>query len=154
MKEIGLDLSNHQNAEKSKNASALVGVFIMNIVLTAAYFLEVLKGTRTIGSYAIVALLSLGPCVFAMMAYMRKKDTIAVRYISGIGFSLLYTYIMFTTTTDLSFVYVIVMFSMLIIYVDIKFSATLVGYAILVNLIRIIYIAVTRGLEPQELTHA
>ena len=154
MKETKLDLSNRQNADKSRNKIALIGMTIMDLVLAMAYLLELVKGTRSIGSYAIVVLLALGPCALAWGSYLRHKDTSLVRYICGYGFGLLYTYIMFTTTTDLTFVYVIVIFSMLIVYVDMKLSATLIGYSILVNLIRVVYIAATRGLEPQELTNA
>lgn len=154
MKEIKMDLSNHEVAESSRNITALIGVCIMNVVIAAAYMLEVVKGSRTILSYAIVAVLTLLPCVLAIAAYLKKRDTLLVRYISGIGFSLMYSYIMFTTTTDLAFCYIIVIFVVLIVYVDIKFSLILGGYALLINVVRIIYIAATRGLEGQELTNA
>ena len=149
-----MDLSNHEVAESSRNITALIGVCIMNVVIAAAYMLEVVKGSRTILSYAIVAVLTLLPCVLAIAAYLKKRDTLLVRYISGIGFSLMYSYIMLTTTTDLAFCYIIVIFVVLIVYVDIKFSLILGGYALLINVVRIIYIAATRGLEGQELTNA
>ena len=154
MKEIKIDLSDHQLAEGSRNRTALIGVCIMNVVITIAYLVEVAKGTRTIGSYAIVATLCLLPSILAIVAYFKKKDTILVRYIAGIGFSLMYTYVMFTTTTDLAFCYIIVIFVVLIVYIDIKFSIMLGGYGLLVNVARIIYIALTKGLSGEALTNA
>ena len=154
MKEIKIDLSDHQLAEGSRNRTALIGVCIMNVVIAIAYLVEVAKGTRTIGSYAIVATLCLLPSILAIVAYFKKKDTILVRYIAGIGFSLMYTYVMFTTTTDLAFCYIIVIFVVLIVYIDIKFSIMLGGYGLLVNVARIIYIALTKGLSGEALTNA
>ena len=154
MKEIKIDLSNHQLAEGSRNKTALIGVCIMNLVIALAYLVEVAKGSRTIGSYAIVATLCLLPSILAIAAYLKKKDTILVRYIAGIGFSLMYTYVMFTTTTDLSFCYIVVIFVVLIVYIDIKFSTILGGYAWLVNVIRIVYIALTKGVSGEALANA
>lgn len=154
MKEIKIDLSNHQLAEGSRNKTALIGVCIMNLVIALAYLVEVAKGSRTIGSYAIVATLCLLPSILAIAAYLKKKDTILVRYIAGIGFSLMYTYVMFTTTTDLAFCYIVVIFVVLIVYIDIKFSTILGGYGLLVNVIRIVYIALTKGLSGEALANA
>ena len=81
MKEIKIDLSNHQLAEGSRNKTALIGVCIMNLVIALAYLVEVAKGSRTIGSYAIVATLCLLPSILAIAAYLKKKDAILVRYI-------------------------------------------------------------------------
>ena len=40
MKQTGLDLTIHENAEQSKNKTALTGVFIMNVILALAYLLK------------------------------------------------------------------------------------------------------------------
>ena len=55
MGKVKMDLSIASNAEISKNNTAMTGVFIMNLVLAIAYLLEVVKGARSMGSYAVVA---------------------------------------------------------------------------------------------------
>ena len=100
------DLSVKRNADASKNATAMTGIFIMNLVLAVAYLLEVVKGARDIISYAVIASLCIVPCILATIIYLRKKDAYSIRYTLGIGFSLLYGYVMFTTTSDLAFSYV------------------------------------------------
>ena len=132
-KAVKTDLSIKRYADASKNASAMTGIFIMNFVLVAAYLIEVLKGARTFGSYAVIAALCIVPCILAAIVYMRKKEAYSIRYIMGIGFSLLYGYVMFTTASDIAFCYIIVAFVMFLVYVDFKFLVILGAYAFVVN---------------------
>jgi len=120
-KRVTKDLSIKKNADASKNASAMTGIFIMNLVLVAAYFIEVLKGARQMSSYIVIAALCIAPCILASIVFIRKREAVSIRYIMGIGFALLYGYIMFTAASDLTFCYIIVAFVMLLIYVDFKF---------------------------------
>jgi len=153
-KAVKTDLSVKRNADASKNASAMTGIFIMNLVLVVAYLLEVLKGARDITSYAIIAALCIVPCILATIVFLRKKEAISIRYIMGIGFSLLYGYIMFTTISDLPFCYIIVAFVMFLVYVDFKFLVILGSYAIVVNIVRVIITAMQGQLTGDKLTNA
>ena len=78
-----VDLSIKKNAEASKNSTAMIGIFIMNLVLAVAYLLEVVKGARDFVSYAIIASLCIVPCILALIVYLRKKDAHSIRYILG-----------------------------------------------------------------------
>ncbi len=149
-----LDFSIHSVAEQGKNKSSLTGVTIMYIIIAAAYLLEVFKNTRSVGSYCIVAALCLIPCISAIVVYNRKKDSELVRYISGIGFSLLYTYIMWTSSTDLAFCYVIVVLVNFVVYVDFKFLVGMSVYAVLINVVLIIRKALAGDLSGVNLTNA
>ncbi len=154
MQKTNLDLSVEANAQHSMNKTVMIGVWMMNIVLAAAYFLEVVKKTRELPSYLLIAALCFGPSILALVAYLKKRDTILVRYISGIGFMLLYGYIMFTSTTDLTFCYIIVMFVIFTVYIDTRFLLSLGGAAILINIIRIVMLATKGQLVGQALTNA
>lgn len=134
MNEKKLDLSNQLHADQSRNKTAMLGIVIMNQVLAIAYLLEVFKGSRTSGSYAIVATCCILPCVLAIAVYFKKSSSKAIRYIMGIGFSALYTYILFTSATDLVFCYVLVVISVFTVYADYKFSISICTYALLVNI--------------------
>lgn len=151
MGKVQMNLTDVRIAEQSRNRTAITAVCIMNGILTLAYMLEVFKGTRTILSYALIALCTIGPSVAAILAYLKKKDTMAVRYIVSIGFAILYTYIRFTTTTNMAFCYVVVIYVALAVYVDTKVSVSLGIYAVLVNIAFVIYRAVTVGLTAQEI---
>ena len=154
MKRVGMDLSVKKNADITKNQTAMTGIFIMNLVLALAYVIEVLKGARTIGSYAIVAVLCIVPCVLSTAIYLRNKAAFAIRYVMGIGFSFLYGYILFSSSNDLPFCYVIVAFVMLVVYVDRKLLVILGTYAFVVNVIRIALLAMKGQLVGTTLTNA
>lgn len=154
MGKVKMDLSIASNAEISKNNTAMTGVFIMNLVLAIAYLLEVVKGARSMGSYAVVAAFCIIPPVLGMVVYAKNKESSVIRYILGIGFSLLYGYIIFTSAADLVFCYVIVAFVILVVFVDFKLLVIMGTYAFAVNLIRIILIAVQGKLTDEALTNA
>ena len=141
MPKTNLDLSVKKHADQSMNKTAMTGVFIMNAVLAIAYVIELMKGARSPLSYMIVALLCILPCVIAQLLYLKKKDSKVIRYVLGIGFLLLYGYIMFTSSTNLAFCYIIVAFVALVVYIDIKFLLSLGVAAILINVARIVYLA-------------
>ena len=150
-----LDFSNFADAESSRNNTAIIGIIIMNVVLALAYLIEVLKGARAIASYAVVAVCCILPIVLCLIAYGKKKSSIAVRYIGGIGFMCLYAYIIFTASTDIAFCYVIVMYVILMVYGDTKYSAILGVYAIIVNGLSIaVKASAPGGLTPQQVTNA
>lgn len=154
MQKTSLDLSVKSNAVQSMNKTALIGITIMNVVLALAYLIEVVKGARTIGSYILIAALCIVPSIVSILIYMKKKDSELIRYISGVGFALLYGYIMMTTSSDLAFSYVIVALVILMVYIDMKLLYILGIYALLVNVIRIVMLLTQGKLTGTTLTNA
>lgn len=133
-----LDLSDPKLAMQSMNKAALTGIIIMSTVIALAYVLEVVKGTRTIGSYLIIAFFCVAPWAISLVIYRRQKDSKIIGYICQVGFALLYTYLMLTSATDMAFCYVIVVFVILIVYMDLRMLVSLGVYAIVVNIVEII----------------
>ena len=154
MKKEKLDLSVKSNAMRSMNATAITGQVIMNVVIALAYLIELIKGVREPFSYLVVALLCFVPCIGTICVFCRKKESGLIRYIYAIGFALLYGYVMFTTSTNMTFSYVIVAFVMLMIFMDIKLLVGLDAWAILVNIVIIIQKASAGTLVETELTEA
>ncbi len=152
MKREKEDLSVMSVAMASTNKAAISGMLVMNFVLALAYAVEVIKGARSIGSYLIVLALCVLPCVFGIAAFLRKRDSMAVRYIFATGFALLYAYIMFTTTTNLVFCYVIVAYVILMVYTDTKLLLGLGIFSVLVNLALIVKKAIAGNIVGAEIT--
>ncbi len=134
-----MDFTNKSVADQSRNKVAVIGSVIMNLILALAYVIEVFKGARTIGSYLVVFVLCMLPMILTCITYIKKKDTLVTRYIISIGFALLYSYIMFTSSTTITFCYVIVIFVILMVFMDRKILISLGVYAILVNVVRFIW---------------
>lgn len=153
MQKNNLDLSVKKYADQSMNKTAMVGIYIMNLVLSLAYAVELFKGARSPLSYGIVALLCVLPCVLAQIIYGKKKDSGLIRYVLGIGFLLLYAYVMFTSTTNLTFCYIIVAFVILVVYIDIKFLLNMGVTALVINIAKVIFSAVTTGLSAEDITN-
>ena len=145
------DLSHPAVAAQSRNKTAIAGTCTMNTVLAAAYIAEVLKGVRSLPSYLIFLLLCLLPCVTSILAYTKQKDTSSVRYLCGGGFALLYAYVMFTSSTDLTFCYVIVMLLILLVYADKKLVSLLCTYALVINILVLVFRAVTQGFTAAQI---
>ena len=154
MKREKEDLSVKSVAMASTNKTAISGLLVMNFVLALAYALEVVKDTRSFGSYAIILALCVVPSVLAIVLFMKRRDTAAVKYTFAVGFALLYAYIMFTTSTTLSFCYVIVAYVILMVYTDTKLLSGVGVSALLTNVILIIKKAMAGSLVGTELTQA
>lgn len=133
-----IDLTVKEIAVQSTNKTALIGAFIINVVLAVAYLIELVKGVRTGMSYGIVAALCLVPSIISFIVYKCKAHSVAIRFVLSIGFGLLYTYAMFTTSTDLAFVYIIAFEVIMLVYVDIKLVVELGCFGLGVNIVRIV----------------
>lgn len=154
MERIQKDLSIPQNAKASRNMTAIIGVSIMDIVLALAYVLEVVKGARDILSYGIIAALCILPIIFAIAVYIKSPASRVIRYIYAGGFALLYAYIMLTSASALTFCYILVIYSVLMVYEDFTLNLGLGVFGFLVNIVDIILTAVTTGLSAEQITNA
>ena len=154
MEKEKLDLWDRTIANGSRNKTALISFFAMNMVFVLAYFLEVIKDVRSFGSYAIVASCCIIPSILCLVIYKIKKDSMAIRYIMSFGFLLFYAYTMMTASTELVFCYVIAFFMSLIVFADFKISILLSVLAVLVNIVYIISKALSGNMQPQDITNA
>lgn len=148
------DLSHPAIAAQSRNKTAIAGTCTMNTVLAAAYIAEVLKGVlqssvvSDFSSALSAALCHIHSCLH------KAEGTSSVRYLCGGGFALLYAYVMFTSSTDLTFCYVIVMLLILLVYADKKLVSLLCTYALVINILVLVFRAVTQGFTAAQITNA
>ena len=147
-----MDYTNKSIADQSRNKVALVGTTIMNAVIAVAYFIEVIKGARGIGSYFIILALCVAPVIVAYVKYLKKKDSFSIRYILSIGFAFLYCYVMYGTSTNTTFCYVIVIFVVFTVYMDKKISIILSGTAAVINILRLGMVAIRGEITPIYIT--
>lgn len=71
------DMSRYEVAEKEKNKVVCIGMTIMNIVLSVAYLLEVVKGARSIFAYIIVFVLCMGATALGWIIYVQKNKVLS-----------------------------------------------------------------------------
>ena len=91
---------------------------------------------KTGGDNTFVALCFV-PIIAAYVTYLKKKDSYSIRYVLSIGFVFLYCYVMYGTTTNTAFCYVIVIFIVLTVYMDRRLSIGLGVSAVIFNVVRL-----------------
>ncbi len=136
---------------KYVNKTAIVGHTIIDSVLFLAYLLEVFKGSRTIGYFAIFAVLTAAPVVAEWMIYGRNPENGAIKHLIGISYGTLYLFVIFTTTSLLPFTYAFPMFIVIILYMDTRFNILIGAFASGGNIAYVVYHALTSGYTPAEI---
>lgn len=137
--------------KKYVNKTAIMGHTIIDSILFAAYLLEVLKGSRTIGYFAVFALMTVGPVVAEWLIYARNPESGVIKHLMGITYGVLYFFVIFTTTSLLPFTYAFPMFIVIILYMDPRFNILIGVFASCGNLAYVVYHAMTAGYTKAEI---
>ena len=124
---------------------------IIGGLLSAAYLLEVLKGSRTIGYWSIIFLLSLIPVVVEMLIYKNNPESSILRKVVGYTYALLYVIVVFTTTSILPFTYILPMLIVITLYGDMKYCVKIGVGGVLINVADVAYKALTVGIAQDAL---
>lgn len=102
---------------RSANKKAMAVWITLGIVLSAAYALEVARGLRTVGYYTTFLLICWGPFFLGLVVLKLKgMGTGVYKDIIAVGYGVFYTYVLMTTTSQLAFVYIFPLTSMLVLY--------------------------------------
>ena len=108
---------NEQQFKKSANMKAMIMWLVINIVLTGAYLLELVKGARDIKYIIVFLIFCWGPFIAGgVVLRVRGMATRSYREIIAIGYMLFYAFVVLTTTTNLTFTYIFPIVSLLILY--------------------------------------
>ena len=113
--------------------------------------LEVAKGARTIGYYAVFAVLAVVPVVVEWILYKKDPANLYIKHVLGFGYSIFYIFVIFTTTNVTAFTFAIPLYIVITLYSDVKYCIVLSTGGFLVNLIFTIYQAVTVGISSEEM---
>ena len=133
------------------NKQALIGHTILDVVIMIAYLLEFFKGARTLGYTAVMVLLTIGPLVLEYACYKKEPGTAMLKHIMACCYGLLYLFVLLTTNSILPFSYAIPMFFITALYSDFRFCMTVGVSANVVNVLGVIFQAVTVGYTKEEI---
>lgn len=135
-----------EREKREINKIAVICHTITVIVLVLAYAVEVVKGARTVPYYVIFALLALVPVISEWVLYKKDAADDKIPYIVGIGYTIFYTFVIFTTTDVTSFTFIIPIYIIAILYSNVKFCVAISSAGFLLNLGYTIYTAVAVGI--------
>lgn len=102
------------------NKEIMRGWTIIGVILFAAYVLELVKGSRTPGYFAIFSVLDLLPLIGAWVVYGKNKADIKIKYLCAVFYSILYVFVLLTGATPLVFSYLFPMLYLLMLCNDTK----------------------------------
>lgn len=119
------------------NKVGLICHTVEGLIVTAAYIGEFVKGARTLNYLLIIALLALLPPVAEIITYRRNPQTQMIKHLIAYGFAVFYTFAMLTTTSTVTFVYVIPMLIAISVYNDYKYSIPINIGVIIVNAVQV-----------------
>ena len=120
------------------NKRLLQSATILCILITLAYILEVIKGTRTIFYTLMVIVFALGPQIAGWIVFKANNSSNIVKHIVAIGYAAMYCFVLFTTTNVLVFTYVIPMLVILTLFDDRQYITIIGVGTVVVNIISIV----------------
>lgn len=120
-----------------ENTVAMNCHFLVCGIISIAYFVEFLKGDGTLLYVLATSILAMGPVVGEIICYKKQHDTKMIKHFVGIGYAILYTFVMFTTNNHFTFVYVIPMLIAITVYNDFKYSLPIEVGVVIVNVIQL-----------------
>lgn len=108
---------NEEYFARSANRKAMVIWMTLGIVLSAAYIIEVLKGLRTIGYYiSFVSICWIPFFIGLLVLKVKGSATTIYKDVIAVGYGVFYLYVMMTSTTVLSVMFILPLTSMLILF--------------------------------------
>lgn len=120
------------------NAVAMNCHCLVCSIMSVAYFVEFLKGDRTLLYVLVTIALAMAPVAGEFISYKKMHDTKMIKHFVGIGYAILYTFVMFTTNNHFTFVYVIPMLIAITVYNDFKYSLPIEVGMVIVNVVQLV----------------
>ena len=136
-------MDNRETATVNKVTILCHGV--ISGIISAAYLLEVIKGSRTILYFALIALLALVPTAVEYAMYRKNPASVRIRSVVASSYALLYAVAVFTTHSKLPFTYILPMLIVITLYGNIGYCMRVGVGGILVNVADVAYKALTVG---------
>lgn len=144
---------NEEVFKKSANRKTMLIWMIVCIILTAAYAIEIVKGLRTIQYFMVFAIFCWLPFVVgAVVLKIKGLGTGLYKHVVAIGYGIFFLFIMMNTNSTITFVYMLPISGMLILYKDRNF---IIRCGVCNNLILYLYIikSVMSGMNaPTDIT--
>ena len=108
---------NEEKFKESANKKASITWMILSAILTLSYGSDAANGLYPMKWFYIFLAICWIPylCGFFVLKIM-GKGTSAYRTVVAVGYGLFYSYVLFTTTTPIAFIYILPLASMLVLY--------------------------------------
>ena len=102
------------------NKRAVLSLTIICSIISAAYVLEIVKKSRTIGYVLIVVARAMIPVLLTQIEVRRNPASLLIKHIVGIGYACMYVFVLLTASNVLVFTYVFPMLIVITLYDDVR----------------------------------
>lgn len=136
---------------RAMNKIAVACHMVIGLVLEAAYLLEVVKGSRTIGYYLVFSLIAVVPVVIELLVYGKNPGDLRLKYVIGVGYTIFYLFVVFTTVNLIAFTYIIPICIVLVLYSDIKLCAWVSGAGFFINVVFLVWQGIAGNIKPEDM---
>ena len=121
------------------NKKVMVMWLVLNLVLSAAYAIEIVKGLKTVQYYVLMELTCWIPYIIGLVVIkIQGWHSRFYKYMVGFGFGAFYSYIMLTSPGTLAFTYILPITCILVIYKRRSFVLRFGIYSVAVIVITIV----------------
>ena len=135
------------------NKIVLRVTIIISLALGLGYVAEIIKGSRTLGYFALLSSIIIGTLLLDIISYIRAKDAYINRYFFLFGYLLVYGFALLTKGSPLTFVFFIPALSAYILYFDLKYVAIACGSMAVVNVMQITQAALSGAITKADTTN-
>lgn len=135
----------HVSDIERNNKAAMLCHWIETILIVIAYIYKLSQQSVTPINAIIVCVIALGVVIAESICWKKNHETTMIKHLVGVGFAVLYIYMMFTTNSSATFLYVLPMILAISVFQDAVFAIKINIGAVLVNVIAVIAGIVTGG---------
>lgn len=116
------------------------------LVVIALISLETISGKRSVLTFLIAAVIGLVPVIVDEIFWRKDRETPVIKHLVAIGYAAFYSFILFTTSNQLVFTFVIPMILLVSIFNDAKYTLIINVGTIIENVLHVVVGASTGGL--------
>lgn len=125
------------------NRTAMYCHLFEALIIAGTFISEFMLGNRTILYALIVVVLAMGPVIAEFYFWSKDREHVMIKHLVAQGFAVMYTFILFTTTNCMTFIYVIPMVLVISVYNDKAYALKIDVGIILENVIVVVGGALT-----------
>ncbi|MCR5545279.1 MAG: hypothetical protein K6F30_02255, partial [Lachnospiraceae bacterium] len=128
-----------KSTEAARNNAVFATLHItMQLIIFLAYFLEVIKGSRTVGYFAVLAVILILTIAAEIVMNRINPESDKLKFIGCIGFEIMYAYVLLTAANPLIYVYAVLVMVLTVIYSNQRFTVVLCAGVVIFNVIDIV----------------
>jgi len=143
---------NSENSLFKINRNVLLINWILDSFLLIGYVVEYFKGAKSLAYIVTFFIVMIFPLAWATILYRIDRSHEKIKYITLIGYFVLYLFTVFSTTRTMVFVYILPMLSMYLLYFDLTLMKVSCIAMVVINLARTIWLVGFMGLRDASIT--